>query len=193
MLFFSTCYNLVHLVVAKMEMKQTRDLWHLRHWFQYWQLRVWINDNPCYLTINCVVTLDSLRNSCDVLIIHFFCTLSFLFLVAYGNWYILFMQPFFFSNIVSDIVNNNGLKRICPNNSKKYLSKLQNLFPKCQLYCVCPQCCLNLHATLWLCVFPILCWIFWKILRWIFWKILCWIFWKILCWIFWKILCWIFW
>ena len=29
------------------------DLWHLRHWLQYWQLRTWINDNLCYLTINC--------------------------------------------------------------------------------------------------------------------------------------------
>ena len=26
---------------------------HLRHWLQYWQLRTWINDNLCYLTINC--------------------------------------------------------------------------------------------------------------------------------------------
>ena len=30
-----------------------RDLWHLRHWLQYRQLRTWINDNLCYLTINC--------------------------------------------------------------------------------------------------------------------------------------------
>ena len=29
------------------------DLWHLRHWLQYWQLRTWIHDNLCYLTINC--------------------------------------------------------------------------------------------------------------------------------------------
>ena len=29
------------------------DLWHLRHWLQYRQLRTWINDNLCYLTINC--------------------------------------------------------------------------------------------------------------------------------------------
>ena len=28
-------------------------LWHLRHWLQYRQLRTWINDNLCYLTINC--------------------------------------------------------------------------------------------------------------------------------------------
>ena len=26
---------------------------YLRHWLQYWQLRTWINDNLCYLTINC--------------------------------------------------------------------------------------------------------------------------------------------
>ena len=30
-----------------------RDLWHLRYWLKYWQLRTWINDNLCYLTINC--------------------------------------------------------------------------------------------------------------------------------------------
>ena len=29
------------------------DLWHLRHWLQFWQLRTWIHDNLCYLTINC--------------------------------------------------------------------------------------------------------------------------------------------
>ena len=28
-------------------------LWHLRHWLQYSQLRTWIHDNLCYLTINC--------------------------------------------------------------------------------------------------------------------------------------------
>ena len=28
-------------------------LWHLRHWLQYRQLRTWILDNLCYLTINC--------------------------------------------------------------------------------------------------------------------------------------------
>ena len=28
------------------------DLWHLWHWLQYWQLRTWIKDNLCYLTIN---------------------------------------------------------------------------------------------------------------------------------------------
>ena len=33
--------------------QSSRDLWHLRHWLQYWQLRTWINDNLCYLTINC--------------------------------------------------------------------------------------------------------------------------------------------
>ena len=29
------------------------DLWHLRHWLQFLQLRTWIHDNHCYLTINC--------------------------------------------------------------------------------------------------------------------------------------------
>ena len=27
------------------------DLWHLRHWLQFWQLRTWIHGNLCYLTI----------------------------------------------------------------------------------------------------------------------------------------------
>ena len=29
-----------------------RDLWLLRHWLQFWQLRTWIHDSLCYLTIN---------------------------------------------------------------------------------------------------------------------------------------------
>ena len=29
------------------------DLWHLRHWLQYWQLRTWNHDKISYLTINC--------------------------------------------------------------------------------------------------------------------------------------------
>ena len=27
------------------------DLWHLRHWLQFWQVKIWIHDNLCYLTI----------------------------------------------------------------------------------------------------------------------------------------------
>ena len=30
-----------------------RDLWHFRHWLQFWQLRIWIHDNLCCLAINC--------------------------------------------------------------------------------------------------------------------------------------------
>ena len=41
------------------------DLWHLRHWLQFWQLRTWIHENLCYLTINC--DTGQHRNSCDVL------------------------------------------------------------------------------------------------------------------------------
>ena len=29
------------------------DLWHLRHWLQFWQLGAWIHDNLWYLTLNC--------------------------------------------------------------------------------------------------------------------------------------------
>ena len=28
-----------------------RELWLLRHWLQFWQLRTWIHDNLCHLTI----------------------------------------------------------------------------------------------------------------------------------------------
>ena len=28
-----------------------RILWHLRHWLQFWQLRTWIHDHLCDLTI----------------------------------------------------------------------------------------------------------------------------------------------
>ena len=27
------------------------DLWHLRHWLQFWQLKAWTRDNLCYLSI----------------------------------------------------------------------------------------------------------------------------------------------
>ena len=29
------------------------DLWYLRHWLQFWQVRTRIHDNLCYQTINC--------------------------------------------------------------------------------------------------------------------------------------------
>ena len=32
------------------DLLETCDIWH---WLQYWQLRTWIYDNLCYLTINC--------------------------------------------------------------------------------------------------------------------------------------------
>ena len=41
------------------------DLWHLRHWLQFWQLRTWIQ--TIIVTWQLIVTLDSIRNSCDVL------------------------------------------------------------------------------------------------------------------------------
>ena len=28
------------------------DLWHLKHWLQFWHWRSWIHDNNCYLTFN---------------------------------------------------------------------------------------------------------------------------------------------
>ena len=46
---------------------QMRDVCHLIHWLHFRQLRTWIHDNLCYLTIR--VTLDRIRNSCDVVTI----------------------------------------------------------------------------------------------------------------------------
>jgi len=37
---------------TKTKTSNPRNLWHLRHWVQFWQLRTWIHDNLCYLTIN---------------------------------------------------------------------------------------------------------------------------------------------
>ena len=31
--------------------RDPRDLWDLRHWLQFWQLRTWFHDNLCYQTI----------------------------------------------------------------------------------------------------------------------------------------------
>ena len=39
-----------------------RDLWHLRYWLQYWEPRFM----TIFVTWELIVTLDSIRNSCDV-------------------------------------------------------------------------------------------------------------------------------
>ena len=44
--------------------KTVLETWHLRHWLQFWQLRTWIQ--TIILTWQLIVTLDSIRNSCDV-------------------------------------------------------------------------------------------------------------------------------
>ena len=44
--------------------KTVLETWHLRHWLQFWQLRTWIQS--IILTWQLIVTLDSIRNSCDV-------------------------------------------------------------------------------------------------------------------------------
>ena len=44
--------------------KAVPETWHLRHWLQFWQLRTWIQS--IILTWQLIVTLDSIRNSCDV-------------------------------------------------------------------------------------------------------------------------------
>ena len=45
------------------------DLWPLGHWLQFWQLRTWIHE--IFVTWQLIVTLDSIRNSCDVLLVFF--------------------------------------------------------------------------------------------------------------------------
>ena len=40
------------------------DLWHLRHWLQFWRLRTWIHE--IFGTWQLIETLDSIRHSCDV-------------------------------------------------------------------------------------------------------------------------------
>ena len=41
------------------------ETWHLRHRLQFWRLRTWIQS--IIVTWQLIVTLDSIRNSCDVL------------------------------------------------------------------------------------------------------------------------------
>ena len=43
--------------------KTVLETWHLRHWLQFWQLRTWIQ--TIILTWQLIVTLDSIRSSCD--------------------------------------------------------------------------------------------------------------------------------
>ena len=44
--------------------RDPRDLWDLRHWLQFGQLRTWFM--TIFVTWQLRVTLDSIRNSCDV-------------------------------------------------------------------------------------------------------------------------------
>ena len=46
-------WPLRHLIRVMRKHDNPGDLWHLRHWLPFWQLRTWIHDNLCYLTINC--------------------------------------------------------------------------------------------------------------------------------------------
>ena len=48
-----------------------RDLWHLRHWLQLWQLRIWIHDNLSELTINCDTGQHSQFLQCFLLFLIF--------------------------------------------------------------------------------------------------------------------------
>ena len=48
--------------------KTVLETWHLRHWLQFWQLRTWIQ--TIILTWQLIVTLDSIRNSCNVSIVY---------------------------------------------------------------------------------------------------------------------------
>ena len=49
------------------------DLWHLSHWLQFRQLRTWIDDNFCYLTINCDTGQHSQFLRCFSLVLFILC------------------------------------------------------------------------------------------------------------------------
>ena len=68
------------------------DLWHLRHWLQFWQLRTWIHDNLCYLTLNCDTGQHSQFLRClsfklksQFSIFDFYCVLQIVQMVS-SNW-----------------------------------------------------------------------------------------------------------
>ena len=66
------------------------ETWHLRHWLQFWQLRTWIQS--IIFTWHLIVTLDSIRNFCDVWECIWFITQNFLSFLQ-NNW-----SPIFFSS-----------------------------------------------------------------------------------------------
>ena len=75
-------------------MSNRRDLWHLRHWLQYWQLRTWIHDNLCYLTINCDTGQPSQFLRCFLLSIrNFFLSIRYILLPI--RYFLLFIKKFF--------------------------------------------------------------------------------------------------
>ena len=67
MKFFMTIFWWQYLMTLRQFLtigKTVLETWHLRHWLQFWQLRTWIQS--IILTWQLIVTLDSIRNSCDV-------------------------------------------------------------------------------------------------------------------------------
>ena len=72
----------------------TCDLWYLRHWLQYWQLRTSFHNNLCYLTSNCDTGqyLQFLRYFCHQ---------------HWGKicWYAIFLVKFYSSKMVIILTN----------------------------------------------------------------------------------------
>ena len=74
------------------------DLWHLRHWLQFWQLSTWIHDNLCYLTIKSETGQHSQFLRCFNAIItfswKFYCPFCVCLFVAWVGLCLLSCSPF---------------------------------------------------------------------------------------------------
>ena len=64
------------------------DLWLLRHWLQFWQLRTWIHDSLCYLTIKSDTGQHSQFLRCFICLRNFFlCLRNFLYVCrTFKDW-----------------------------------------------------------------------------------------------------------
>ena len=62
------------------------DLWHLRHWLQFRQLRTWIHDNLWYLTINCDTGQHSQFLRCFFYMCVSLASITCVFVLQVGRW-----------------------------------------------------------------------------------------------------------
>ena len=112
-------------------MSDHRDLWHLRHWLQYWQLRTWIHDNLCYLTINWDTGQHSQFLRCFIV---FIACLSFVFIWKFANCtYYIHMYILYY--------NDNMTFEVCANSKHRCQMSLQSVWasPFRKIVDICPQ------------------------------------------------------